>query len=133
MAIERCTPGEIIEVDDVALGGRKIALVDDTGVGYFDLISDVELPKPIYAELNARSLGPLESWLGSAPETQRRGLVQAWVALSARNLDVLTIARALHVGLTQEISDPLELEQQGVAATDRVKRGRDLAGRALRG
>lgn len=127
MSLERLNPGSIIEIDDPVMGGRKLGRVDETGVGYFDIHGDNEVAKPIHAELNPVDLGTVESWAGKVPEEAYAEYVTAWDHLTRKNLDLLTIARALRWGLTQgqgSFVDPDLLAQMGAAETDKVLKGR---------
>jgi hypothetical protein len=124
MTIERLTPGVIVELHDPVMGGNKLGLVDESGVGYFDLLGDDELPKPIQSEFNPRSLGAIETWIGSVPPERREWWVQAWRDLSRRRLDILTLARALRWGLENHSVDIDLMERMGREATDRIQAGR---------
>jgi len=131
MTIERLAPGVIVEMRDPVIGGKKLGLVDDGGVGYFDLIGDGELPKPIQTELNPRSLGAIESWIGSVQPEGLEGYVQRWKTLSEKNLDILTLARALRWGLENESEDVELMERMGHEATERVESGRRAVAEAI--
>jgi hypothetical protein len=131
MTIERLIPGEIVEMRDPVMGGLKLGLVDSTGIGYFDLHQENELPKPIHSEVQPRGLGPIESWMGGLDAAFAEHLSKTWIYLTSRNLDVLTIARALHAGIDQQIYEPELLEQAGIEATARIKEGRAAVQDAL--
>lgn len=124
MSLERLNPGSFIEVDDPVIGGRKLGLVDDSGVGYFDIHGDGELPKPIHSELSPNALGTIAAWAANLPEDAYPLFVDVWDRLTRKNLDVLTIARALHWGLMNNSYDVDLLEQMGVAETEKVLKGR---------
>ena len=124
MSLERLNPGSIIEVDDPVMQGRKLGLVDSSGVGYFDIHGENELPKPIHSELNPVELGSITSWSQEVDEETYPQFVEAWEQLTRKNLDVLTIARALRWGLANNSLDADLLEQMGVAETERVLKGR---------
>lgn len=130
MTIERLPPGVIVELSDPVLGGKKLGLVDESGVGYFELIGEDEVPKPIHSEFAPKSLGPIESWVGKVPAAQREIFVSAWRALTAKNLDLLTLARALRWGLENESVDVELMERMGHDATARILDGRQTIGRA---
>lgn len=131
MTIERLTPGVIVELNDPVMGGSKLGLVDGTGVGYFDLLGDSEIPKPIQSEFNPRSLGPIETWVGAVPPERREWWVQAWRELSRRRLDILTLARALRWGLDNQSVDIDLMERMGREATERVLAGRKQVAKAF--
>lgn len=124
MSLERLNPGSIIEVDDPVLGGRKLGLVDDSGVGYYDIHGEGELPKPIHSELNPMELGSISAWGAKLPEESYQLFVDVWDRLTRKNLDVLTIARALQWGLANNSYDAELLEQMGVAETEKILKGR---------
>lgn len=133
MTIERLPPGEIVELRDPVMGGLKLGLVDETGIGYFDIHADNELPKPIHSELEPRSLGAVESWLGDLDPAFAESLTKAWLELTRKNLDVLTIARALRAGIEQNITVVELLESAAQEATDRILEGRKAVRDALPG
>jgi len=126
-------PGEIIELRDPVNEGTKLGLVDETGVGYYDHHGEGELPKPIHGELDPRSLGSVTSWFSALDPDFAKALSAAWRELTARNLDVLTIARALHTGIEQQLYEADLLEQAGRQATQRVLDGRARVAAALPG
>ena len=99
MTILRLVPGEIIEMRDPVNQGTKLGVVDETGIGYYDHHAEGELPKPIHGELDPRSLGNVTSWFSVLDPDFAAALSAAWRELTARNLDVLTIARALRAGI----------------------------------
>nr|WP_233176793.1 hypothetical protein [Ralstonia sp. ASV6] len=109
---------------DPVSDGLKLGSVDETGVGYYDIHAAGELPKPIHGELDPRSLGTVTSWFSALDPEFAKGLSEAWRELTARNLDALTIARALRAGIEQQIYDPDLLEQAGQQATQRILDGR---------
>ncbi|WP_240702152.1 hypothetical protein [Trinickia terrae] len=123
----------IVELDDPVMGGNKLGLVDESGVGYFDLLDDGEIPKPIQAEFNPRSLGPIETWIGGVPPERREWWVQAWRELSRRRLDILTLARALRWGLDNQSVDIDLIEQMGREASQRIQAGRKQIAQAFSG
>lgn len=131
MTIERLTPGVIVELRDPVMGGSKLGLVDDSGVGYFDLIGDAEIGKPIQSEFLPRSLGTIESWVGSVPAEGRETWVHTWRALCERGLDILTLARALRWGLENDSIDVDLMERMGREATGRVADGRGVVAKAF--
>ncbi|MEX3555103.1 MAG: hypothetical protein VB131_00205 [Burkholderia gladioli] len=131
MTIERLPPGEIVEMRDPVMGGLKLGIVDDTGLGYFDIHGENELPKVIHSELQPRALGPVESWLRDLEPEFAAALSRAWVEMVNKRLDVLTIARALRAGIEQQITVVELLEDAGKQATDRVLAGREAVRTAL--
>lgn len=131
MSLERLNPGVIVEIDDPILNGRKLGLVDDTGVGYFDLHGESELPKPIHSELHPQELGTITSWAAELPEDVYPQFVEAWDHLTRLNLDVLTIARGLRWGITNRSFDPGLVEQMGQAETEKVRKGREHVAKAI--
>ncbi|KVV07451.1 hypothetical protein [Burkholderia ubonensis] len=131
MTIERLTPGEIVEMRDPVMGGLKLGLVDDTGLGYFDIHGENELPKLIHSELQPRPLGPIESWLRDLEPPFAEALSRAWLEMVGKRIDVLTIARALRAGIEQQITVVELLEQAGKQATDRIIAGREAVRSAL--
>lgn len=130
MSLERLNPGTFIEVDDPVMGGRKIGLVDDTGVGYYDIHGDGELPKPLHSELNPVGLGSIVSWGNEVPASEYEGFVNAWDVLTRRNLDVLTIARAMRWACANHGYDPELLERMGLAETEKILKGREMVASA---
>lgn len=134
MAVERLTPGSLVEVNDVVTGAgaRKLGLVDQTGVGYFDTHGDGALPKPLHAELLPRGLGTLSSLIESLPEETGQQMTDAWEYLTNKDYDVLTIARALYWGVANGATDPELLERMGVAATAQVKNGNRVVADSLK-
>jgi hypothetical protein len=133
MTVERLTPGVIVELHDPVMGGKKLGLVDESGVGYFDLLGDDELPAIIQSEFNPRSLGPIEAWVGSVPSDRREWWVQAWMELSRRRLDILTLARALRWGLDNHSVDIDLMERMGREASDQIVAGRKLVAKGFSG
>ncbi len=131
MTIERLAPGEIIEMRDPVMGELKLGLVDETGVGYYDVHGEGELPKPIHGEFEPRSLGTISTWFRDLDPTFALGLSKSWAELTRKNLDVLTIARALRAGIEQQLTITELLEEAGKAATQRILEGRKLIGDAL--
>lgn len=131
MSLERLNPGSVIEIDDPVMGGRKLGLVDESGVGYFDIHGDDELPKPIHSELNPVGLGSITSWASKLPEDAYPQFVEVWDQLTRKNLDVLTIARALHWGLENNSLDAELLERMGAAETEKVLKGREHVAASL--
>lgn len=131
MSLVRLPPATFVELIDVVAGGQKLALVDDTGVGYFDLLGEGELPKPLRVELNPVSLGTIAAWLNELEPERAQAMGQAWQTLIDRQLDVLTIARALRWGVLNDNVDPQLLEDIGVSQTDLVKEGRRRIASAL--
>lgn len=125
MSLERLNPASIIEIDDPVMHGRKLGLVDESGVGYFDIHADNELPKPIHSELNPVELGSIASWAANLDEDVYPQFVETWDHLTRRNLDVLSIARALRWGLTNNSLDADLLAEMGIAETNKVLKGRE--------
>ncbi|MBN3729380.1 hypothetical protein [Burkholderia sp. Tr-20390] len=131
MTIERLTPGDIVEMRDSVMGGLKLGLVDDTGLGYFDIHGENELPKLIHSELQPRTLGAVESWLRDLEPAFAEALSVAWLEMVNKRVDVLTIARALRAGIEQQITVVELLERAGREATDRILAGREAVKSAL--
>jgi hypothetical protein len=131
MTIERLTPGVIVELRDPVMGGNKLGLVDESGVGYFDLVRDGEFPKPIQSEFKPRALGTIESWVGSVPQDRQAWWVSTWRDLAGKGLDILTLARALRWGLDNQSVDIELMERMGREATGRVLDGRDRIAKAF--
>lgn len=131
MSIERVTPGTFVMVNDVLAGGRKLALVDDSGTGYYDLHGDNELPKPIHSDLQPQGLGSIASWLSALDGPFADEMVKAWDQLTAKHLDVLTIARALRWGLENQIADVEQMERFGKGATESISRSRSVVQQAI--
>lgn len=131
MSLERLNPSTLIEIDDPIMAGRKLGLVDDTGVGYFDIHGEGELPKPIQSELNPKDLGTIQSWAAELPEDVYPMFVDVWDQITKKNLDVLTIARALHWGLQNNSYDVDLLIQMGRAETEKIIKGRELVAAQL--
>jgi hypothetical protein len=131
MTIERLTPGVVVEMLDPVMGGKKLGLVDDTGVGYIDLVGNGEIPKPIQSEFGPRSLGAIEAWVAAVPVEQREMWVATWRELSAKGLDILTLARALRWGLENQSVDVDLMERMGREATARVQDGRKIVAKAF--
>lgn len=124
MSLERLNPGTFVEVDDPVMGGRKLGLIDETGVGYFDIHGEDELPKPVHSELNPVGLGTINAWGTALPEDVYPQFVDAWDQLTRKNLDVLTIARALRWGIVNNSFDAPLLERMGINETDKIVTGR---------
>lgn len=126
MSLQRLEPGTFVELTDVLTGGRKIALVDSTGLGYFDVWGGEELPRPLRVELKLTPLGSIQSWLKALPPEQTAAFASAWQELLKSTNDVLFIARALRWGITQGALD-LELMQQAAKAeADTLLAGRKM-------
>lgn len=126
MTIERLTPGNIVMLTDPLMGAEKLGLVDDTGLGYYDIHGADEVPKPLLPELSAKDLGAISSWSNGLPIELREPFVDAWNVLTDRNLDVLTIARGLLFGLQNQLFDPDDLAAYGHGETLKVLKGREL-------
>lgn len=123
MSLERLTPGSLVELDDLVMKGRKLGLVDDTGVGYFDIHADGEIPKPLHSDLKPESLGDIGDWKPLDPE-EGAAFVEAWEVLTNRGLDLLTLARAMRWGVVNGAYDPETLEKMGKAQTELIVSGR---------
>lgn len=128
MQILRLTPEDYVVLNDVNSGGRKLGVVDGTGTGYFDLVPNGELPKPLYDALSPQSVGSIASWIENVEEGPFADeIAQAWIALTKKNLPVLTIARAVRFGVVNQIADVETLEKMGVAETEQIIQGRRLS------
>lgn len=123
MAAVRLTPEAFVEVDDVVTGGRKIGIVDTTGLGYFDLHGESQLPKVLNEELRPTELGSIASWMSALGDEQRERMVDVWQHLTDENFDLLTIARSLRWGIENESEDKDLMLKMGRAATEQVRAG----------
>ena len=126
MSIARLDPGTFVEMDDPIIGGRKLGLVDTTGLGYFDLVGAGELPKVLDTGLTPKALGSIQSWAKALPTLKMRRFSETWSALMKQNLDVLTVARALRWGLENDSVEVELLMSMGIEATNRIIRGREV-------
>lgn len=131
--LERLNPGMIVELDDPVMGGRKLGLVDETGLGYFDLIAEDELPKPLHSELNPVERGNINSWASKLPDGAYEEFVEVWNALTSKNLDLLTIVRALRWGLDNNTLDADLIERMGQAETEKITKGRQQVATSMAG
>jgi len=131
MHLEHLPPGSIVELDDIIMGGRKLGLVDDTGVGYYDIHGEGELPKPLHTDLQPLGLGVIAEWIARIDEQQIGDFNAAWEFLTNRGFDLLTIARGMRWGLANASFDPATLEKMGQAATETVLAGRATLTKAL--
>ena len=132
MSLERLPPATFVELADVVAGGRKLVLVDETGVGYFDLLADGELPKPLRVELMPTPLGTIQAWLNGMEPERAQAMAQAWQELIDRQNDVLTIARAIRWGVLHDNVDTQLLEEIGVSQTELIRQGRNRLADALK-
>ncbi|CAG9184143.1 hypothetical protein [Cupriavidus pampae] len=132
--IVKQAPGSHVELLDIYTGKRKLAIVDETGLGYFDLIGDDELPKPLHAELKPEALGAIASWLAEMADPERAKLLgQAWLQLSESGADALTVARAVRWGVLNDNVDADTLLQAGQMQTDIIRSGRQRLAERLKG
>lgn len=132
MSLERITPGSLIEIADPILNGRKVAIVDDTGLGYYDLIGPDELPKPIHSEMEPVKLGPMQSWMKALPAELEPDFIAAWDGLLSRGLDVLAVARGLAYAMKTHDFALDKLERTAQEEGDRIRRARSVLEQALR-
>ncbi|WP_454727961.1 MULTISPECIES: hypothetical protein [Cupriavidus] len=124
-AIVKLGAGNYVELLDILTGQRKLAIVDETGLGYFDLIGDDELPKPLHAEFMPVALGSIQSWLMEMADPERAKLLgQAWLQLTGAGLDALTVARAVRWGALNDNVDPDTLREAGQTQTEIIRSGR---------
>lgn len=123
-------PGTFVELSDLILGVRKLGLVDETGLGYFDLPAD-ELPKPLQIASQPVGVGSITSWITALDEDIAEPWMNAWEELTCRNLDVLTIARGLRWGMENAIADVDLLQKMGEAATEQVRLSRTTMEKAV--
>jgi hypothetical protein len=131
MTLAKLPPNQLVELTDVLTRGKKLAFTDETGQGYFDLLGDDEVPAVLLVELEPTPLGTINSWLEQLSGADSDAFLESWGVLTERNLDVLTIARALRWGMQNKSFDPTILESVGVAETARVRDARQAAKRAL--
>jgi hypothetical protein len=132
--VKRLPPDTFVEVADIVNNGRKIAIVDVTGLGYFDLLGhdeDAELPKPLFHELQVVELGTIPAWLRECEPGAADEYRQVWQKMLDAGHDALTVARAIRWGIVNGSTDHELLVQMGKEATERVARGRDLIVRGL--
>lgn len=122
--LEHLPPGTIVEVDDLLMKGRKLGLVDDTGVGYYDIHDSGEIPKPLHTDLKPMGLGHIAEWPMMLEQAQAEEFTAAWEYLTNRGLDILTLARALRWGMANNAFDSETLLKMGRAATETVLEGR---------
>lgn len=123
MGAVRLMPGAFVELDDPIVGGRKLGYVDETGMGYFDLHGEGQLPKALNEELHPVELGSIGSWLVNLPDQQREQLADAWKVMADSNSDQLTIARAIRWGLVHGADDLATLMRMGEYSTEQVRTG----------
>lgn len=123
-------PGTFVELTDLILSVRKLGLVDETGLGYFELHTD-ELPKPLHIASQPVGVGSIASWITVLDEDEAEPWMNAWDELTSRNLDVLTIARGLRWGMENAIADVDLLQKMGEAATEQVHLGRTTIEKAV--
>jgi len=114
--------GSIVEVDDIILGGRKLGVVDATGLGYFDLHGVDMLPLVLHAKINPQDLGSIASWMSS----ENAHLLDVWKTMTDRNLDQLTIARALRWAIQNDAVDEDSIIKMGESLTDQVKKSKQI-------
>jgi len=131
MSLERLDPGAMIEITDPILPCRKIALVDDTGLGYFDLIGPDELPHPIHSEMRPVVLGAIHTWSALLPAEFEPYFIKAWDDLLLRNLDVLQVARGLAYAAKNQEFDAKQLYAVAIEETDKIREARALLAQAL--
>ena len=131
MGVKRLSPDTFAEVVDLLSGGRKLVVVDETGIGYFDLLGDGELPKPFYDALQPVSLGTIQSWMKACDPAVQAELFQVWKQLIAQGADVLTIARAIRWGIQNHSTEFELLERMGAEATQQIRAGRSAAERGI--
>lgn len=131
MTVEYLPPGTYVEVNDIMSGSRKLGLVDETGMGYFDIHGPNELPKPLFSELMPNALGSITSWLAELDDAGRDHATEIWDTLTRKNLDVLTIARAVRWALANQSIDIELIEHMGHEATRLVMMGREVASKAV--
>lgn len=132
MSLERINPGSLIEITDPILNGRKVAIVDDTGLGYYDLIGPDELPKPIHSEMEPVQLGPMQSWMKALPAELEPDFIAAWDGLLSRGLDVLAVARGLAYAMKTHDFSLDKLERTAQEEADRIRQARSVLEQALR-
>jgi hypothetical protein len=123
--IVKLGPGGYVELLDIFTGKRKLAVVDETGLGYFDLLGDEELPKPLHAELKPEPLGSIQSWLTEMADPERAKLLgRAWLQLTETGMDALTVARAVRWGVLNDNVDTDTLRDAGQTQTEMIRSGR---------
>lgn len=131
MTVERLPPGTFVEVFDVMSGSRKIGLVDDTGMGYFDIHRQNELPKPLFSELAPVSLGSIASWVSALDGEAGDIALAIWDELTKKNLDVLTIARSMRWAIINQSVEIELIEKMGRDATQQILMAREVASKAV--
>ncbi|WP_432262894.1 hypothetical protein [Cupriavidus sp. TMH.W2] len=117
-------PGSYVELEDIMTNQRKLAVVDESGIGYYDLIGDDELPKPLHVELKPAPLGSVPSWLQDMEEERAQALGRVWLQLSESGLDALTVARAVRWGVLNDNTDLELVRKAGQTQTDLIVAGR---------
>jgi hypothetical protein len=133
MSLERLDPGVLIEIMDPMMQCRKIAIVDDTGLGFFDLIGPDELPHPIHAEMAPQVLGDFQSWMHKLPAELEPYFISAWDKLLLQGLNILEVARGLNYAVQTHDFDEALLLSIAAAETNKIRQTRTLLARALMG
>lgn len=116
-------PGTYIEISDTMGGFRKLGLVDDSGVMYFDDAGPSATPFPIYEALKPVALGNPVSWgieVADAHPKDHSRFAQLHAQLSAEAVDTLTLGRALYWAYTTHTYDFSRALAAGRAATQQV-------------
>lgn len=124
-------PRSIVSIADVINGGRKLAVLDEKGMGYFDILGPDEMPKALLDGLEPVVQPQIPEMLSVLPQDEMEVLLQVWEKLTSDNLDVLTIYRALSWAIDNKSGDADLVERMGRAATDQILAGRSVVERAL--
>jgi hypothetical protein len=131
MTINSLNPYSLVMINDVVSGGRKLGQVDATGLGYFDLRGDSEIPKVLHSELDPTEVGSIALWIVEKNNDMQELLTEAWSSLTRMNLDDLTIARAMRYAVVNNVADVDVLVTMGRAATQAIIDGRRLTDASL--
>lgn len=124
-------PRSIVSIVDVINGGRKLAILDEKGMGYFDILGSDEMPKALLDGLEPVVQPQIPEMLSGLPQDEMEVLLQVWDKLTGDNFDVLTIYRAMRWAIDNKSGDADLIERMGLAATDQILAGRSVVERAL--
>lgn len=106
--------------------GRTLAMVDQTGVGYFVLLGEAVLPQPLLAGLRPEAALTLSQEMDRLPEESKDDFLSAWEHLTEKGFDALTVHRGLLWAIENGgmFVDPDLIARQGVEETQRVVRAK---------
>jgi hypothetical protein len=128
-SILRLEPRSFVSVVDVINGGRKLVVLDEKGIGYFDVLGFDEIPKPLLAGLEPKQLPSIVQMITGQPE--EGALLDIWDQLTKKNVDVLTMYRGLSWAVENKAYDIELIERMGGEATGRILAAREVVEKAL--